>query len=172
MKKHNGMRPQDIAVLMKIAAKQQQEWYMKDLAYELEISASEVSESINRSIIAGLISQDKRSLKKLALLDFLQYGFQYVYPQQLGAIVRGIATAHSAAPLNDEIMSDTAYVWPYPNGDLRGQSLEPLYPNLPSACLKDSQFYELMALIEAIRIGKVREKSLAIKRISERLEMD
>lgn len=47
MKKHNGIRPHDIAILLKIASKDQQNWYMKDLAYELGISASEISESIN-----------------------------------------------------------------------------------------------------------------------------
>ena len=64
MKKHSGMRPHDIAILLKIASKGKEPWYMKDLAYELSISASEISESINRSIIAGLISSDKKTLKK------------------------------------------------------------------------------------------------------------
>jgi hypothetical protein len=53
MKKHSGMRPHDIVILLKIAAKDDRDWYMKDLAYELGISASEISESIHRSVIAG-----------------------------------------------------------------------------------------------------------------------
>ena len=170
MKKHNGMRPHDIAILLKIASKGNDKWYMKDLAHELQISPSEISESINRSIIAGLISSDKKTLKKLAVLDFIKSGLKYVYPQQPGAMVRGIATAHSAPPLNNEIMSEEQFVWPYAKGNLRGQAVEPLHPKMAEACLKDSQFYELMALVDAIRVGKVREQHLAFEMIKERIE--
>jgi len=170
MKKHSGMRPHDIAVLLKIASKGQQQWYMKDLAYELGISASEISESINRSIIAGLISSDKKTLKKLGLLDFLKSGLRYVYPQQPGAMTRGIATAHSASPLKNEIMSEEEIVWPFGKGKIRGQAIEPLHPNTPEACLRDSKYYELMALTDAIRIGKVREQNIALEMIKERIE--
>jgi len=170
MKKHRGMRPHDIVILLKIASKGQQNWYMKDLAYELEISASEISESINRSVIAGLISSDKKSLKKLALLDFLKSGLQYVYPQRPGAIVRGIGTAHSAPPLNNQIISEEQFVWLYAKGNMRGQAIEPLHPKIPEACLRDKKFYELMALTDAIRVGKARERRLAIELIKERIE--
>jgi predicted transcriptional regulator len=170
MKKHSGMRPHDIAILLKIASKGQQKWYMKDLAYELGISASEISESINRSIIAGLISGDKKTLKKLALLDFLKYGLKYVYPQQPGAMARGIATAHSASPLKNEIVSEEEIVWPFGEGKIRGQAIEPLHPKTPEACLRDGKYYELMALTDAIRIGKAREQNIAFEMIKERIE--
>jgi predicted transcriptional regulator len=169
MKKHSGMRPQDIVIILKIAAKQNKNWYMKDLSHELGISASEVSESINRSIIAGLIFPDKKRLMKTAIIDFLQFGLPYVYPQQPGALVRGLATAHSASPLKNIIESEEAYVWPYGKGELRGQSIEPLYPNLPEACLKDEKFYELMALCDVLRVGRAREKIMAIEELKIRL---
>jgi len=169
MKKHNGMRPHDIVVLLKIASKGEEKWLMKDLAYELEISASEISESINRSVLAGLVSKDKQSLNKLSLLDFLKSGLQYVFPQQPGAIVRGMETAHSASPLKQQISSDESYVWPYAKGNIRGQAIEPLHPKVPHASLKDEKFYELISLTDAIRVGKVREKKLAIEMIKERI---
>jgi len=169
MKKHSGMRPHDIVILLKIAAKDDLDWYMKDLAYELGISASEISESIHRSVIAGLIGSDKRSLKKMALVDFLRYGLPYVYPQRPGAVVRGIATAHSAPPLNSHIVSDEPFVWPWAKGNLRGQAIEPLHPKLPAACLRDEKFYELMALTDALRVGKAREHHLAVKLLKERI---
>ena len=169
MKKHSGMRPHDIVVLLKIASKGKTSWLMKDLSYELGISASEISESVNRSIIAGFITKDKTKLLKLSILDFLEYGLRYVYPQQPGAIVRGIATAHSASPLNKEIEGIEPYVWPYAEGNIRGQSIEPLYPNLPKACIDDKVFYEYMALCDALRVGRAREKSLALKELKKRL---
>lgn len=172
MKKHSGMRPHDIAILLKIASKGEESWYMKDLAYELGISASEISESINRSMIAGLISSDKKSLNKLSLLDFLKSGLKYVYPIRPGALVRGIGTAHSADPLRNEIMSAEDFVWPSGKGNLRGQAIEPLHPKIPEACLRDRKFYELMALTDAIRIGKVREQKMAFEFIKQRMNND
>ncbi len=169
MKKHNGMRPHDIVVLIKIAAKKKQQWLMKDLSLELGISPSEISESLNRSVIAGLISYDKKKLLKLNLLDFLIYGLRFVYPEQPGALVRGIATAHSAEPLNKVIISKEPYVWPFGNGNIRGQAVTPLHANVPSAVLKDKQFYILMALVDTLRVGRAREKELAIKELKQRL---
>jgi predicted transcriptional regulator len=169
MKKHSGMRPHDMVVLLKIAAKKDTPWMMKDLAIELGISASEISESLNRSAIAGLIAQDKKRLMHLTILDFLEHGLRYVYPQKPGAIVRGIVTAHSAAPLNQEIASNELYVWPYAEGNVRGESIEPLHPKVPEACLKDPVFYEYMALCDALRVGRAREKNLAVKELKKRL---
>ncbi len=169
MKKHSGMRPHDIVVLLKIAAKKDTPWLMKDLSIELGISASEISESLNRSSIGGLIAKDKKRLMKTALLDFLEHGLRYVYPQRPGAIVRGVPTAHAAEPLVGEIISDRPYVWPYGEGTVRGESIEPLHPKVPEACLKDAVFYEYLALCDALRIGRARERNMAIKELKKRL---
>ncbi len=169
MKKHSGMRPQDIVVLLKIAAIKNEQWYMKDLAYELVISASEVTESLNRSVLAGLLAADKKTLMRNVLLDFLIYGLKFVFPQKPGAMVRGMATAHSAFPLNQLITSDEKYVWTWAEGEERGFAVEPLHPNVPKACRKDSGLYELLALVDALRLGKIREKNLAIEELRKRL---
>lgn len=169
MKKHSGMRPHDIVVLLKIAAKKDVPWLMKDLANELGISGSEISESLHRSSLAGLITKDKQHLMKLSILDFLEHGLRYVYPQQPGAKLRGVPTAHAAAPLSEVILSDEAYVWPYGEGKVRGESIEPLHPKVPEACLKDSEFYEYMALCDALRVGRAREKNQAIEILRKKL---
>jgi len=163
------MRPHDILILLKIAAKGQQEWLMKDLAIELGISASEVSESINRSVQAGLLLADKRKLMKSALLEFLQHGLAYVFPQQPGAIVRGVPTAHSAPPLSNMVESNEPYVWPSAKGNLRGQAIEPLHKSVAKAVLKDKKLYELLALVDAIRVGRVREKQIAVEELKKRI---
>lgn len=169
MKHHKGMRPHDIVILLKIALQGETKWYIKDLAHELKISQSEVSESLNRSIIAGLISSDKSIIMRSSLLEFLRYGLPYVYPQRPGAIVRGIPTSHSVMPLKNEIKSNIIYVWPYAYGDMRGQRIEPLHPRVPEACLEDSQLYEVLALGDAMRVGKMREKELAFSFLKERI---
>ncbi len=169
MKKHSGMRPHDIVILLKIAAKGEKPWNMKDVSIELGISASEVSESLNRSSIAGLITKDKKRLMKSSILDFLEHGLRFVYPQIPSSKVRGMPTAHAAPPLVSEIMSSEPYVWPYGEGKVRGESIEPLHPKVPEACLKDPIFYEFMALCDALRVGKAREKKLAVEALKKRL---
>ena len=169
MKKHRGMRPHDIVILLKIASKGDQTWLMKDLAIELKISGSEISESLNRSALAGLISPDKRRVMYASLLDFLEYGLKYVYPQHPGALVKGMPTAWSALPLSEEIMSEEQVVWPFANGLVRGQTIEPLHPSVPWACQQDQKLYELLALTDALRMGRARERNLAIIELKKRL---
>jgi hypothetical protein len=169
MKKNNGMRPHDIVILLKIATKGKENWLMKDLSSELKISGSEISESLHRSFLAGLISSDKKKLMKTAILEFLQYGLKYTYPQQLGALVRGMPTAYSAPPLSEMIISEEPVVWPYAEGKVRGQAIDPLHPSLPLACLLDSKLYEMLALTDALRIGKARERKIAIEELKKRL---
>jgi hypothetical protein len=169
MKKHSGMRPHDIVVLLKIAAKKQEPWLMKDLSSELNISAGEISESLHRSWLAGLISIDKKELMKSALLEFLQYGLKYVYPQHPGALVRGVPTAYSAPPLSELVMSNEAVVWPYADGTVRGQAIIPLHPSVPKACMADPTLYELLALADALRIGRTREKTQGIEELRKRI---
>jgi len=161
MRKHIGLRPHDVVILVKIVAMGPVNWYAKDIAYSLNVSNSEVSESLHRSQYAGLIDGSKRRVFRQALLDLLIYGLKYVFPQQPGAITTGLPTAHSAPVLAGKIISGEPYVWPDPNGTVRGQAIEPLYPTVPAACRKDLRLYNLLALIDALRVGKVREQNLA-----------
>ena len=170
MKKHSGMRPQDILVLLKIAALEGDNWYYKDIAHELGISGSEVSESVNRSKFAKLIDKSGRKLKALALMDFLVYGLKYVFPAKPGELTRGMPTAHSAPPLCERIRSEQSYVWPIPDGAILGFAIEPLYETVTFAANRDPRFYELMSLVESIRVGKARESGIAIEELRMRIE--
>ncbi|MBX3007604.1 MAG: hypothetical protein KF816_06205 [Melioribacteraceae bacterium] len=168
MKKHSGMRPQDIVILLKIASIKEG-WISKDISLALKISGSEVSESINRSSIAGLLSFDKRTLMKESLLEFIEFGIKYVFPQKPGAMVRGIPTAVSAEPLKLILHSEETYVWPYGHGEVRGQSIEPLYKTVPEIATRDKSLYELLALTDGVRIGKVREHKIAMDELRKRI---
>lgn len=163
------MRPHDVVILLKIITYEDNDWYIKDAAGELFISQSEVSESLNRSVMAGLISSNKKRVMKSALIDFLVYGLKYVYPVKPEAMVRGVKTSHSAPPLSREIVSEEVYVWPSAEGDARGFAIEPLHPNVYKACLKDNKLYELLTLVDAIRIGNKREFNLAVNEIKQRI---
>ena len=165
------MRPQDILVLLKISALGDQSWFHHTLADSLLISQSEVSQSLNRSRYAGLLDASRKKIFPQALLEFLQYGIRYVFPQQPGSVVRGVPTAHSARPLSELISSNEQYVWPSASGSSRGQAIIPLYKTTPNAVKTDKKLYELLALVDAIRVGKVRERQLAIEELQQRISL-
>jgi predicted transcriptional regulator len=171
MKKHNGMRPQDIVVLLKIIALQNKEWRNIDIANALNLSPSEVSEALNRSKIAMLIDGKKKHVNINSLKEFLIYGLKYVFPVEPGAIVRGIPTAHSAPPISENISQGRdIYVWPYAKGTTRGQAIDPLYKTIPEAAQKDKSFYELLAITDAFRVGRAREIKIAIEELEKRMK--
>lgn len=169
MENHKGMRPHDIVILLKIIALDDAPWYMKDLANTLYISAGEVSESLNRSMIAGLISNNKKRVLRSALLEFILYGLKYVFPQRPGSMQRGMVTAHSAFPLSEKINSEEKWVWPFVEGNQRGLAIEPLHPNVPKACLLDENLHELLSLTDAIRAGNSREFQIAADELKKRI---
>ena len=167
MRKHNGMRPQDIVILLKIISLGQHAWQLKDLARDLFISPSEVSESLNRSYQAGLIDYDKKNVSRQSLMEFLQFGLQYVFPQHPGAMVNGMPTAHAHPYMRKHFKSDLIYVWPDLHGKERGLAIEPFYPKQPAAAKKDEELYKLLALIDVIRVGRTREIKVAVQELSK-----
>lgn len=169
MKKNPQMKPQDIVLLLKIISIDTNQWEQKQIAEELELSQSEVSESVARSKYSGLLNPKGKSVMKHGFLEFLEHGLAYVFPQKPGPIIRGIPTAHSAFPLNNIIQSNEFYVWPYGKGSEKGHAIEPLYKSVPKAVLKDEKLHTLLALVDAIRVGRAREKEIAIIELRNRI---
>ena len=163
------MSPLDVVVLLKIISMAGQPLNQKPMADSLFMSQSEISKSFARSRYAGLLDSTGRNVRKLSFMEFLQYGITYAFPQQPGAVVRGIATAHSASPLNNYIQSTEHYVWPSGKGTLRGHSIVPLYPSVIDAVQIDPKLYELLALVDALRVGRAREKEIAITELKKKL---
>jgi hypothetical protein len=162
MKKHNGMRPQDVVILLKIIAldNRKDDWLAKDLARELHISPSEVSESLHRCVESNLIDFNKRRVNRQNLIDFIEFGLKYVFPASIGTETRGIPTAHSH-PFMKEFGNGSVYVWPEMSGIVRGAGVDPLYPNMVKAVKEDEILYKLLALVEVLRVGRTREVTVA-----------
>jgi hypothetical protein len=163
------VKPQDIVVLLKIIALNTDQWQQIPLALSLKMSQGEVSQSVARSKYADLLDFTGKQVMRQSLMDFLQYGLAVVFPAKPGAMVRGIPTAHSAAPLKNEIESGDDYVWPHAQGQVRGQGITPLYSTVPEAALEDEALYELLALTDALRVGRARERHLAIQELKRRI---
>ena len=165
--KQNGMKPQDVVVLMKRITPQGQTMLNKDIAQSLGISASEVSEAMERCRVAQLVDNAKKRVNVLALKDFLTGGLRYVFPIQPGNLVRGVPTAVSAAPINQYIPSDEVFVWPYKKGAVRGQAITPLYSTIPEAVEQDADLYKLLVIADTLRMGRVRERDIAIQELDK-----
>jgi hypothetical protein len=171
MKKHSGMRPHDVVILLKMITLGNQKWTMDEMGGYLGISPSEISKAMDRNAIAGLVSSDKARVNVLALRDFLIFGLKYVYPPQLGSSTRGIPTAHSAPPINQLIVEGNEnYVWKYYKGTKRGSSIVPLYQSVPKIVEGQPDLYELLVIADTFRIGKVREKEIATKELDKKLD--
>lgn len=142
-----------------------------DLARELSISPAEVSMSLDRALGVGLLDSKKRKVMAVPFLEFLRHGLKYVFPTEPGPLCRGIPTSHSAPPLSRRIVSEDndQYVWPHAEGRVRGQAIAPLYETAPDAARRDPQLYELLALVDALRVGRARERNLAAEGLENRL---
>ena len=102
MRPFNGIKPQDIAILLKLVALGDKKWRHVDLVAALGLSQTEISFALNRCRTVGFLDSAKKKVMKAALLEFLIHGLKYVFPARPGPIARGLPTAHSAAPLAAE----------------------------------------------------------------------
>ncbi len=161
-KQHKGMRPQDVVILIKLALSNR-EWSAKELGLSLGLSKSEICNSLDRSMQAGLLDDSKRLVKRQRLVELLQYGVGYVFPANLTAITRGIPTALSAKPLADKILSDDNFVWPDKSGEMVGVGVLPLSRSVPQAVRQDEQLHGVLALVDTLRLesSRVRERTMA-----------
>lgn len=186
------LKPQDVLVAMHLALHEPQRasvptpplppivqgpsfggpsWTYPSLANALGLSTSEAHACVRRAQESGLYDANARRVLKPQLLEFLVHGVRYAYPVERGALTRGVPTAHGAPPLRDKIRTsanDTLPVWPDPEGTVRGEAWAPLYPSVPAATRRDTALYEALALLDAIRGGRARERALAIDELKRR----
>ncbi len=110
-----------------------------------------------------------------ALREYLIHGVKYAFPAPRGAPTRRMPTSYAAptlrALIQHEEAKDLPPVWADPEGKVRGYALDPLFRNVPYAARKDRQLYELLALVDALREGRARERNLAATELGRRLEV-
>lgn len=167
------LKPQDVVVTLKLVSYGDKRPSYSQMAKDLVLSPSEVHAAVNRAKQANLVLESKSGIapNKPALLEFLLHGLKYVFWPKRGEITRGIPTSYAAYPLRKKIVAgdDLPPVWPSPKGNVRGYSLSPLYKTAPEAAERDPRLYEMLALVDAIRDGRVRERQLAAEELKARL---
>lgn len=144
-------------------------WSFPLLAEASGLSPSAAFRAVERLRVSRLVVADTFRVFDDRLLNFLEHGVPYAFPAAPGKLVRGVPTAHAAPPLSEHITAGNAIVWPYAKGTVRGESLEPLAPTAPEAVQRDDVLYRVLALIDALRIGRPREQKLAVRLLKEAL---
>ncbi|HVO48409.1 MAG TPA: hypothetical protein VMT29_18985 [Steroidobacteraceae bacterium] len=168
------LKPQDIAVALKLFVLGPERLSYAALGKTMRLSQFEAHAAVQRLIAARLAVSVDGAIRPVtsALRRFLIDGAPYVYPPVRGELVMGTPTAHAVPPLKDKFTgnADLPPVWPDPDGRVRGQTLLPLYPGLPAAAKEDTGLYELVALFDAMRIGQAREREMARRMLEARLK--
>ncbi len=185
-----NLHPQDIMVVLKLVASDDasKRWTYADLSSDLFMSASQVFRSVKRAEMARLLiapsippaGTKKEKMDRAVWLwpnrshvkEFLIHGVKYAFPAERGGPTRGVPTAEAAPPLVQQLSGDFSLppVWPYAAGMFRGIAFSPLHKNAPQAALRDEKLYELLALVDAIREGRAREREIAIRELTVRLD--
>lgn len=68
-----------------------------------------------------------------------------------------------------DIVAEDVVVWPSVKGSVVGQSLSPLVPKAAELPERSPNVYGLMTLVDALRVGRIRERRLAAERLRERV---
>lgn len=169
-----NLKPQDILFLLKLLAQGKKPWSFNKLAIELGMSPSEVHAAAKRALVARLALKEGENIwpNVRSLEDFLFHGIQYVFVPDRGGLDRGMPTGYASAPMDTWIVEDgePPPVWPDPEGKVRGETFSPLYKSVPVAAKKDPELYQLLALVDAIRGGRAREREIAKKELKKRLD--
>ncbi len=155
-----------------------QAWSYNSLSAYTGLSTSQSHISCKRLGDAKLLRQDAGAawqVPGLNLAEFLIHGVPYVFPARLGEATRGIPTAHSAAFVTSAFAaseSTNALVWPTMDGEMKGNSLEPLHPCQLRCIAKPGgePIYRALVCVDLLRVGQSRERAWAADTLNELLQ--
>lgn len=163
------LQPSDIYVLCGLAAVGEESWTYRDLAKRLGVPHALVQRALRRAEEAGLYSRESRGVHRPNLEEFLLHGLRFVAPAKLGLVVPGMPAAWAAPPVSRRIREsgDLPPVWPAAEGRVRGQALAPLHEAAVSAVDGFPRLGELLAIVDSLRTGDPRVRSVAAKMLVE-----
>ena len=194
----SSLHPQDVLVACKMFSLKlsDEEWTYAGLGESVGISAGEAHNAMDRCRRSSIIGTSGAIVRK-HLRDLLTVAAPRIFYASRGGITRGMPTGLWAPPLvgKFEKGSQTHCVgthcvgthcvgthcvgthcvgtlptaWPCEDGTCeRGESVDPIYPSAPVAA-RDPLVYELLALVDVIRIGGATDRNRAIEMIDRRM---
>jgi hypothetical protein len=170
MSQGNNLKALDVLLVLKLLAQADREWTYKEIGVSIGVSASQAFSSVRQAARSGLLYSPALhgTVNRANIKEFLIHGLKYAFPAHRG----GMPTSHAAPPLNRVIAGspEPPPVWPMAQGSVRGVELAPLYKTAPKAANEDPILYEYLVLVDAIREGRAREREIAVRELSTRLE--
>ena len=155
---------------MKLAVNPDERWTFPALGRSLGLSPSEARYSLLRAAHAELVSERTRTAIRPNLREFLLHGARYAFPADRGRRSRGMPTSTSASPLVEHFSEPAEpVVWKFAQGNARGESIAPIYSSVPTAAGQDARLYALLVLLDGVRLGGARVRSVAMDLLAREL---
>jgi hypothetical protein len=167
MLKQQTLRPSDIVIACQLTISHDVPF--AQLASETGISVGECHNAVRRLGAASLLNPLARRPASEVLIRFLVNGVPHAFPAQVGPSVVGVPTALSAPVFEAHVTGQDRYVWPDLDGTMQGLALTPLFARAAELPNRNPQLYELLAIVDTLRVGQVREKKLAEQLLERRL---
>jgi DNA-binding MarR family transcriptional regulator len=167
-----ALLPADLLVAAKLAVHPDASASVRQLGEELGMSKSAVAYSLQRLVALDLVREGKegRRVNRLALRDCLEHAVRWIAPAKAGEFELGLPTANAAPILSDKLTGGAdPMVMPLAHGPVRGRAVPPLHPHAPRAASLDPRLHALLALIDAFRVGRARDRQAAAARLRELL---
>lgn len=156
------MNGKDVLVILKIQCDGGRETYQA-LALELGLSVGAVHQAVRKGLSAGLLVDQGRMVVRPAFEEWVLYGVKYFFPLKVRGVGRGIPTGLDAAPFADDFHRSErmGWVWSDPDGEKRGELVEPLTPSVPFAAGRDLLLYRWLVIVDLLRGGSAHERNQA-----------
>ena len=150
-----SLRPFDLAVAIQLLRAPEERY--EPLAIALGTSTSAVHRAVARLQLAGLCVPKRRLVETDAFREFLLHGLRFAFPAVIGPARAGIPTAWShdgvRAMLEPLTAPARSLVWATESGTGHGETIVPLFLNVPAVVTTDAKLHELLAAIDVFRVG-------------------
>ena len=165
------LREVDIVVLLGLLRHSAGGWTVRSLAKELGLPSASVQRSLDRLAATPAFDARRRRVSLGACEELFDHALRYLAPATAEGETRGLGTSWAVAPLSEHLAlgSELPPVWPDPHGELRGLEVRPLHPAVVPLARADPQMHELLALIDALRMGDTRTRGLAVELLRARI---
>jgi DNA-binding transcriptional MocR family regulator len=161
-----------VYVLSGLLAHDDGDWSYRSLAERLHVPHSVVQRALERAKEAELYVGERREVHRPNFEEFAIHALRFIAPSRLGALVSGMPAAWAAEPMAGAIHSsgdEPPPVWPFAQGRIRGQGVEPLHSAAPEAAGEWPELGELLALLDSLRAGDARIRQVAGDLLMEKL---
>jgi len=171
------MNASDIYALLSLIVKRNKSETLRDWSARTGLSKTSLERCLKRLKISGFVLETVNGNKVVFknVEEFILHGFKYVFPIKRGGLGRGVLTGIEASSLSNEfVKAEYPLVWPHYKGTEKGYIVSPLHEKVPELVIlekMDKDLYEMLALLDVLRVGQMREQEAAKKRFIKLLSL-